>query len=61
MPSQWVAEELGLAQRLGKPLLLLKGQGVSQVHGLPDLTSTQAMTLGDATQNPSALASFLSS
>lgn len=61
VPSQWVAEELGLAQRLGKPLLLLKGQGVSQVHGLPDLTSTQAMTLGDATQNPSALASFLSS
>ncbi len=59
VPSQWVAEELSLATRLGKPVLLLKGAGVASLHGVPDHTGMQTLTLGDAAQNTAALAAFL--
>jgi hypothetical protein len=61
VPSQWVAEEMGLAQRLGKPLLLLKDSSVAQVAGLPESSASQGVTLGDPDHTRSALATFLAS
>jgi TIR domain/YEATS family len=39
-PSLMLADELNLAARLHKPLLLVKGEGVGRVQGLPESDAT---------------------
>jgi hypothetical protein len=57
-PSPVLADELNLAARLGKPLLLARGDGVGRVHGLPD-DEAWLVSLSDGEALQSALRQLL--
>ena len=59
LPSQWVAEELALAQRLDKPLLLLTLPGMTRIMGLDMGRSMRLVAHDDLTAVQAALAQFL--
>jgi TIR domain/YEATS family len=57
-PSLMLADELNLAARLGKPLLLAQGDGVGRMHGMPDGKAT-VVPLSDGEALQSALVQLL--